>query len=289
MLFGHRVWLLLLFPLFMNAAHATSVREHVLTEGSLACGSAPRPGVAERQPDGQIIGLAVDVCRAVAVGLMGAQSHIAFRLYESEQAFDAARQGRDNLMFVTQDDISEASLEDAAHLGPPIFVDQVSLMVVETSPIRQPIDIADRTVCLMIGSPAQMALESFATAQDLHFARLAFQEDVEMLDAYNVQRCEVAVGETTYLATMRASPGIKRLTSRLLPTPLAQKPIRAATGTQDAAWSALVFRVVAAWLSGVDDTNPDLRPGWLTDVHTSVGDYRESVQRHLVQGLGLAP
>jgi hypothetical protein len=52
-------------------------------------------------------------------------------------------------------------------------------------------------------------------------ARLVFQEDDEMLDAYNVQHCQAMADIGTRLATFAREGGIHHLQSRLLEQPLA--------------------------------------------------------------------
>jgi general L-amino acid transport system substrate-binding protein len=268
-------------------SRAEDLRLFMVIGETISCGAAPKAGFADTDPQGQISGVAVDLCRAIAVAVLGEKAKVEFHIYDSDDALDKARLRHDAIFFLTRDAINQQKQNIQA--GPVVFVDPVALMVQQDSPLQQPSDLAGRTVCLMIASPAQVALEAYASDHALHFARLAFQEDVEMLDAYNAQRCEAAVGESTYLATMRATPGAKHLVSRLLPTPLALNPIVAATENGDKIWSEVVFRLVSDLISGAEDPTFGLRAGWRDSVLTSTGDYHAMIQRHLVDGLGLAP
>jgi hypothetical protein len=216
--------------------------------------------------------------------MFGPAGRIVFSVSDSEPAL-----GGDALAFVASEALAAGKLRDMLQPGPVVFFDPLAVMVAEASTIHAPADLAGRTVCLMIGSPGQAALEAFAEARGIRFARLAFQEDVEMLDAYNARRCEAAVGESTYLATMRESPGVHRLTSRLLPTPLAPNPIIVATGRDQVAWSARVFGIIAAVLAGQETPAVGLSPGWLAAANRVVGDYDAIIRRNMVDRLGLVP
>jgi hypothetical protein len=156
----------------------------------------------------------------------------------------------------------------------------------------------------MIGSGPQRTLEAAVGSLHLSIARLAFEEDVEMLDAYNVGRCGAVVGEVGYLAGMRQTSGVRRLASRMLPETLAADPIIAVTNVADGTWAAdvaWVFDAVlladapaGAWQSAVTDALPvrhvpGLRPGWQPEVAAAVGSYAAIVRRNLTDRLGLAP
>jgi general L-amino acid transport system substrate-binding protein len=282
---------LLLFHLFLASSQveAADNPHQDLGNSTLLCGAEPRPGFADADSEGRIVGLAVDLCRAVAMALRGPDAPVVFRLYDSDREFDQVRKGRDNLAFLTNESIRDHDLREALQPGPVVFQDPLGVMVSETSSVHSLSDLEGRTICFMIASPAQRALERFASDHNLHFARLAFQEDVEMVDAYNVQRCEAAVGESTYLATMRATPGVKHLASRLLPTPLALNDVVVATDIHEKVWSPLVFEIVRAIITGRDSPDLNLRPGWRSQMLSALGDYQAMQQRNVVDRLGLAP
>ena len=101
-------------------------------------------------------------------------------------------------------------------------------------------DLAGQTICLIIGSPAQMALEQAFGHATPPIVRLSFREDVEMLDAYPVGRCDAAVDDTSRLRQMMQTRGINNLRSRLLSPPLEQTGLYALTPVADPKWAAIV-------------------------------------------------
>jgi general L-amino acid transport system substrate-binding protein len=223
-------------------AQAGQVLDRVRQDSVLHCGAEPRPGVAEATEDGGISGVAVDLCRSVAAAVLGPEGRVAFRLYGSSREYDAVRDGSDELAFISDAAIADARLAQHIVTGPVVFTDQLTVLVPDASAMHGLADLGGRTICLMIGSTAQQALEDTVSRLHLTVARLAFEEDVEMLDAYNVQRCDAMVGEVSALEDMRREGGINHLVSRILASPLAPVPVFAVTGINDAQWSALVRR-----------------------------------------------
>jgi general L-amino acid transport system substrate-binding protein len=282
-------------------ACAAGIIDRIHAQGTLRCGAVGRPGIAEISSEGGARGVAVDLCRAVATAVLGPSARVAFGLYEAPQSFDGVRRGGDAIAFLTGGEIAEQGLAGFMVPGPTVLIDMIGFMVPQASPVQRVADLTGHTVCLMIGSRAQRALESAVEAQHLSIARLPFEEDVEMLDAYKVGSCGAAAGEVTYLADMRRNPGVRRTNSRLLPELLAPDPIVAVTPRSDGAWAAAVAWVIGALLSA--DSPADawssnaspalhiagLRSGWRDDAIAAVGSYSAIVRRNLTDGLGLAP
>ncbi len=291
-----------------SPAHAGGAVERIRAEGELHCGAVERVGIAEEPPEGPsaggAVGIAVDVCRALAVAVLGPGGRVAFPLYDAPHSFDPLRSGADEVGFLTGSEIAMQDLGASMVPGPTIAISPVAVMVPDASPVRRLADLSGQTFCVMIGSAPQRALEAAVGTLHLSIARLAFEEDVEMLDAYNVGRCGAAVGEAGYLAGMRQTPGVRRLASRLLPETLAADPIVAVTDRADGAWAADVAWVfdallladapAGAWQSTGKDALPvrqipGLRSGWQAEVVAAVGGYAAIVRRNLTDRLGLAP
>jgi general L-amino acid transport system substrate-binding protein len=289
-------------------AQAGGAIERIRAEGVLHCGAVERLGIADAPPEGPaagaVVGIAVDVCRALAVAVLGPGGRVAFSLYDAPHSFDRLRDGTDEVGFLTGGEIAEQDLGAGVVPGPTIAISPVAVMVPEASPVRRLANLSGQTVCVMIGSAPQRALETAADALHLSIARLAFEEDVEMLDGYNVGRCGAVVGEAGYLAGMRQTAGVRGLASRLLPETLGADSIIAVTSVADGVWAAEVAWVfdallladapADAWQSAGKDALParrlpGLRSGWQPEVVAAVGSYSAIVRRNLTDRLGLAP
>jgi len=236
-------------------------------------------------------GLGVDLCRAVAIAVLDPTGRVEVSLPDGGNEFDPLRRGTVDLAFLSADTMDEQNLMGSVLPGPIVFIDPIAVMVPVSSPAQSPKDLKGATVCLMIGSPGQRALEATLGDAGIPFSRFTFEEDVEMLDAYNVGDCNAVVEHETRLAEMRGTNGVNHLQSRILTPPLALTPVYATTPNSDGAWSALVSEVVLAvlatgqgqsrWKMLAFDAIPTLRAGWLAEVRAELGTYADMRERHI--------
>lgn len=199
----------------------------------LTCGAVIRPGIAERGDDGVWRGAAVDVCRRVASAQYGAGAPIAFHSYDSLADLHAA--SKDRLAFGSQAELAQTGMR----AGPVAAVERQLLVVRDASPLHAQGELADKKVCFIIGTRAESALDAWAAASHVRIARLAFQEPVEMRDAYDVGKCAAMAIDGAEQAEVRGS--------RVLGPVLVQVPIHVATaGGGDGQWQRTVAAAVSA-------------------------------------------
>ena len=289
---------LALFLAWTAPAYAQDRPAHVRSSGTLACAAEPRPGFAMADGEGHVGGLAVELCRAVAIAVSGPQAEVRISLPGAGADFAPLAAGEADVVFLSGAAIAGNRLGAALIPGPVVFLDPVTVMVPSELPAQMPADLGGRTICLMIGSPGQGALEAAFGAGGPAVTRLPFGEDVELLDAYNVGRCDAAVAEATTLADMRRNGGINRKRSRILFPPMALVPVIAATPT-DGGWAALVFQVVNEVIAGARPVSPwrgveapspaGVRGQWRAEVRAALGSYADMRERNLGKGspLGL--
>jgi general L-amino acid transport system substrate-binding protein len=183
-----------LFPIFLSLlvvacsalpAHAGSVAKRVKTRRVLRCGSVARPGLAEPAGDRKWSGLEVDLCRAVAVAVLGNTASIDFHGYRTWKDFDAVRRGRDDLFFLTGSEIAEQKLAGKVVPGPTVFVDSLATMVPAASLVRHLQELKGKSICFKIGDPVERSLNAYFGEHRIGWLRRGFSEYSEMNDAYN--------------------------------------------------------------------------------------------------------
>jgi general L-amino acid transport system substrate-binding protein len=278
-------------------AQPASVVERVKTRGAVRCGSVERPGLAQRDGNGQWHGLEVDVCRAVAVAVLGSPDKVLYRTYETPREFDAVREQRDDVFFLSGAEIRQQKLAGVLVPGPTVFVESHGVMVPASSPVRHVADLPGEGVCFVIGSSSERSLSAFLDEAPKPWFRRPFSEEGEMTDAYNARNCQAVAGEFTTLASYRLHPGVNRLESRILPEPTTSFPLIGATGTNDARWALVVAWTVATLVSGerpetkwyaggagampVEAPEAGLDKGWQRRVLAAVGHYGDIFERNL--------
>lgn len=238
--------------LLTGQARAETILERVQRTHTLACAAEPRPGLAQDDGAGHVTGLAADLCLAVARAIAGTTATTTMTTPDTDNEFAALTAGTADLMFLSDEAIADRHLRVAVIPGPTVMFDPVSVMVPTASSAQTPDDLGGQSVCLMIGSAGHRALDSRLSRLSPPVIRQPFGEDVEMLDAYNVGRCDAVVAESSALAVMRHSSGVNRLQSRLLMPPLALTPILSATPATDPTWASRVAWALNDVLAGPD-------------------------------------
>lgn len=273
-----------------GTVEASNILDQVKKQGYVQCGSVSRPGLADAEKN-EWHGLEVEMCRAVAIATLGPNARFAYHEYESERDFEPLRKGGDQIAFLTVPELRSQKLVDQVVLGPAVYSLPDLAMVPVGSPLHQTKDIAGKRVCFFIGSSAEDALNTYLQRNHLDVIRTPFSEEGEMMDAYNVGRCEVVVGEAPKLAEARLHGGIHHLRSRMLPEPIGENRIFAVTPLRgDARWAALVAWTIET-LHHLDGalTGPrlstgqgfGLEAGWEGTVRDKVGSYEAIFNRTL--------
>jgi general L-amino acid transport system substrate-binding protein len=285
---------------FAAVARAGPILDRVKAAGGIRCGAVARPGLLMPPPDGAPTGLLVDLCRAIGVAAAGASVKTSVSVYDSDSAFDAVRDGRDDVFFLSGAEIVDQTLAGFLVPGPPVFHETTALMVAADSAVEHPADLAGRSICFLQGDVSHRQLEAYFAARRLAFQRMGYQEEDELHDAFDARQCQAWASEVTTLAAVRLKGGKTLRGGRILSEPLASFPIIAATGTSDGAWSALVFWTIATvidadrphrdWAAGGLDSVPiaaapiGIAGGWREAVLAVTGSYEAMFHRNIGQG-----
>jgi general L-amino acid transport system substrate-binding protein len=260
----------------VGSARAASL-DRILAEGTVRCAAAERAGFAEVAANDHVTGLGVDLCRALAIAVLGPAGRSEFRISGAGRVDDEV-----DVAFLTTDLVTTPDTAARFIPGPPVFV-------VALTALAQPgvTDLSHRTVCFMSGSPAHQALEAWAARTHTPLARIGFQEEDEMHDAFDAHRCDAMMGEAAELSALRKAPG--RAQAHVL-EPLGLLPVFAAAPVGDGVWASRAFWVLEATVRSEAAPNPwrgdppglgvsGLRPGWTREVAAAVGDYAAMLRR----------
>ncbi len=278
---------LLLFVLSAPGAFGAMV-DRVRAAGALHCGGVPRPGLASPSIDGKMTGLEVDLCRAMAAAVLGDGAKAEFHPYTLGQDFERLRRGDDAVAFLTGSELLANSLLDAVVPGPAVFHQTNGVMVPAGSRAGHLADLAGTMVCAEPGTGPERALLAYFRSHDLPVSFSGWQEEEEMLDAFEVGRCPAVALETTALAAQRADGEARGHPVRILPEPLSASPVLAVSGLDDARWAAIVAWTMHTVMQPdtvskvlpVPGSGLGLTPGWQARA-TAVGAYASLVVRNL--------
>ncbi len=278
------------------APAGAATMDRVRGDGVVRCGGVIRPGLAFPAADQTWQGLEVDLCRAVAVAVLGANAKIEFHSYFTDKDFARLASGADDLAFLTGSEIHANNMFGAVLPGPAVFYETTRLMVQEDNPARHVADLRDTRICAEPGTGPERNLQEYMARNAIPFRQSMWQEVEEMMDAFNVGRCPAVAGEETALAALRLDSEAEGHPARVLPEPLAAAPISIATPAGDPAWAAVAHWTVQTVLTAersprvqgprlpVPAPPLGLQPGWQDRVIEAVGTYPEAFNRSLGAG-----
>jgi general L-amino acid transport system substrate-binding protein len=297
----------------MGAASASAgpVLDRVHAHGVVRCGSFDRPGLAidvaeteaaEADSAGQEPsqtpwhGLNVEICRAVAMAVLGSPDKIAFHGYDDADDLATLTQGGDDIAFLSAQEMHMTGVTGRVVPGPVVYIESIAAMLPVATGVRHLQDMdATKGVCFANGSSPEHVLPAYFAAVKRPWRPIGYTEDGEMLDAYNVQQCQILSGERTTLAMDALEGGVNGLKSVILPEPIAAFPIMATTSDSDGRWSAIVAWTVYTLMAGdrpttdwqiggaasmpVPMTDVGLAPDWQAHLLAYFGSYGRILDR----------
>ncbi len=192
---------------------------------------------------GDLTPLTIEICRAVAVAVLGRADRLRLLRAPAEmEALDALRAGQADLVVGVTPAISTA-LRLGVTYGPPAFWDAQALMVNRNASLHDAAGLAGKTVCFIGGTDTERVLLATMKARGIAIRPFPFQEEGEMDAALAGGRCQAMSAYASRLAEMRMQfHGAGDFV--LLPDRLGMSPAVVATRAGDVAWSAVVAATV---------------------------------------------
>jgi general L-amino acid transport system substrate-binding protein len=160
---------------------------------------------------GNLSALGSDICRAVAIAILGNADGLAIHTFPAEpEALAALQAGTIQLAATISPDTTIATRYGVG-FGPPIFYDTQRLLTSHKDGIAQLAGLRDQLVCILdLTQPAQ-TLSDELSARGIPYAVMAHSEQGEMDAAIAVRHCAAGTGMETRLAESRS--GFHALTS----------------------------------------------------------------------------
>ena len=256
-----------------------------------------------------------DLCRAVAVAVLGSNAKPLIKQYPDDRAaFDGLAAGEVEIVATLSDDFTH---QVGTHLRftSPLLWDGVGFLVPVQGKTVRARQLTGGKICFLAETAVEQSVRAWFAHEHLEFVPFPFQEEDEMQAAFATGNCAALAGERTHLAETRAEFTRRGRPARLLPEIISRDPLATAVREDDPQWAALVNWVMNALIqaeeSGVTqanvkamrtraDSDPVLRfllggshqvgralgldDDWVVRVITATGNYGEIYARDL--GLG---
>ena len=208
---------------------------------------------------GDLSALGGEICRAVAVAILGNADGLTLQPYPSEtDALKAVQAGTAQLTVGITPEAAVA-MHFGVAFGPPVFYDSQRIMVSRRSGIAALADLRDQLICARDLSPPERTLRDEMTARGIPYALASHSEQGEMDAAIAVRRCAAGTGMESHLAQSRANFHALVSDFVFLPDRLTLNPVVPAYRYGDQAFGLIVDWTIAALIEaealGIDQAN----------------------------------
>jgi general L-amino acid transport system substrate-binding protein len=298
-----------------QAADSSATLTRVRAAGVLRCAiDAEQAEYSTSDDHGSRASFDADLCRAVAVAVLGKNAQIAVKQYPDDTAAMAAlTAGEVDLLPTLSDDFTHAAGTHLA-LTRPVLWDGVGFLLLNPSPVMRARQLSGKKVCFLAETTVEESVRAWFSREHLDFVPFPFQEEGEMQAAFATGNCGALAGDRTRLAETRAALSQHGKRTRLLPETISKDPLAAAVRDSDPQWNSIVSWVMEALVqaeeSGIAQANvrvlrtPDNDPlrrfllggshqvgsalglddNWVAHVIEAVGNYGEIYERDLGSG-----
>lgn len=315
-----RMWKLCVFAvcaLFASNASATTL-DDVRANGMLRCGvSQSLTGFANIDDDGRWQGIDVDLCRAVAVAVLGSVELVAFVPLSSMERFTALQSGEIEVLTGSTTWSFSRDVGLALEFVGVNHYDGQGFMVPLSLGVGSALELDGAAVCTNQGTTSAQNLTDFFRANGMTFELVTFERMEEALGSYISGRCDA-------FSTDRSGLNARRLQSGapddhvILSETISKEPLGIAVRQGDDAWADIVRWTLNAMIAAEElgvtsqnagamrtSDNPEIRrllgstgdlglalgldAEWAFRIIVGVGNFGESFERNMGAGspLGL--
>jgi general L-amino acid transport system substrate-binding protein len=303
-----------------RAAEPSATRETTLARvraaGVLRCGiDAEEAEYTTSDDHGNREAFDADLCRAVAVAVLGKDALVRVTHYPDDRAAMHGLSAGEVEMVATLSDDFTHTVGTHLTFTQPVLWDGVGFLAPAGSTVVRARQLSGKKICFLAETAVEESVRAWFAREHLEFVPFPFQEEGEMQAAFATGNCGSLAGDRTRLAETRAELMRRGMQMRLLPECISKDPLAASVREDDPQWAALVNWVMEALIqaeeSGVTqanvkdiraraDSDPVLRfllggsreigpalgldDDWAARVIAATGNYGEIYERDLGSG-----
>jgi general L-amino acid transport system substrate-binding protein len=297
-----------------QGAQAGATFDAVKSKGFVQCGmNGSVGGFGAPDAKGEMKGLDVDLCRAVAAAMFGDANKVKHTPLTAQQRFTALQSGEVDLLArnTTQTLTRDASL---GLIGAGVnYYDGQGFIVTKKLGVKSAKELNGATVCVQPGTTTELNLADYFRANKLTFKPVVIEKLDEVVGAYASGRCDVYTTDVSGLASTRATQLPNPDDHVILPEVISKEPLGPLVRQGDDTWLVVVRWALNAMVeaeeygitsANVDEMlksdNPNVKrilgvtPGggkalgldekWAYNIIKQVGNYGESFDRNVGKG-----
>jgi general L-amino acid transport system substrate-binding protein len=295
-------------------AQTGSTLQKIKAADSLPCGTnTEEPEYTMQDAHGSHAALDVDICKALAVAVLGPNAKFTVVPFQDEEdALKALQSGKIAALATGSANFINTSNRGFG-FAPPIYYDYQGFLVNNSMGITSPRDLAGKKICFLGGTEIERQLQGYVMRQKIKWLPFPFSEEGEMEAAFVTGNCAAISADVSQLSYERIAYKNRAKDFDILPDVIAKDPLAPTYRLDDPQWAAIVNWTVEALIqaeeSGVTQANVaemrqsddlvvrrllgvqrgygqfiGLDDAWAARVIEAVGNYGEMFERDLGSG-----
>ncbi len=247
--------LLVGFTLPASAATLDDVRER----GHLKCGiNTGLPGFAAPDDRGVWRGFDVDLCRAVAAGVLGNATKVKYTNLTGKTRFTALRSGEIDMLSRNTTWTFSRDVDLQLTFVGVNYYDGQGFMVPKKLGVTSAKQLGGSSVCIQTGTTTELNLADFFRANNLKYQPVPIETNAEARSNYLAGRCDVYTTDASGLAATRAATN-NPSAHIVLPEIISKEPLGPVVRQGDDQWADIVrwtlYAMIAAEEFGINSKN----------------------------------
>lgn len=246
------------------ASHITPANantlQNVQAKGFVQCGVHDNlPGFASSDDNGNWYGMDVDLCRSVAVAVLGDASKVKFTPLTPATMQSGLQSGEVDILAsgslsLTKDALSGTTFVD------PMYHDQVGFLLSKNLGVKSALELFGASVCLVKGDASEIAAASFFAASGMTVSPIVLDTFRAAAKSLEASRCDVLAANQSALQAIRYFLEIPDSTE-VLPEAIGFSMMGPQVRTNDEQWADIVRWtrniLVRAEILGITSMNVD--------------------------------
>jgi general L-amino acid transport system substrate-binding protein len=295
---------------FAAASATAATLDDVKAKGHIQCGvSQGLIGFSQPDDANRWTGLDVDFCRAVAAAIFNDPEAVRFTPLTAKDRFTALQSGEVDVLSRNTTWTMGRDTALGLKFAGVTYYDGQGFMVRKDLGVANASALAGASVCTQTGTTTELNLADYFRANNMDYEVVAFENNAEVIDAYDAGRCDVFTTDASGLYATRlklASPD----EHMILPEIISKEPLGPVVRQGDDQWFNVVKWTYYALLNAeelgvnqgnveemMDSGNPEIRRlvgaeggfgeaiglsnDWAVNIVKSVGNYGEIFDRNV--------
>ncbi len=297
-----------LAAIFSTSAHAYT-KEEVIQRGRLLCGvSTGTPGFSSVNAEGKWSGLDIDICRAVAVAVLGSPARVEYKPIAEGQSFTALITGEIDILSRHSAWTFARDSGLPVHFAGVSYYDGQGFMVPKKLEVKRALDLKKIKICGPVGASSEQNLTDYLERNHIEFKIIPYETLELAQKGFEKENCDLLSLAQSQLYGLRLGLADPR-SAVILPEVISKEALGAVVRWGDDVWLNIVkwslYAMINAeemgitsrsaeeqrvsnnldvrrlfGLDGATGKNMGLKDDWAFQIIRQVGNYGEVFERN---------